>query len=81
MFFKRCYNGFNIKGKRIMSFAGKVRHVCVELNLSQEDLREKVELVLQQSIEGKTRLQFKPFRKNVFENFCINRNLNFEAQS
>lgn len=64
-----------------MSFTEKVKLVRAELKLSQEDLARKLGVSFA-TINRWGNGSYNPSRlaKKAFEDFCINKNLNFEVR-
>ena len=81
IFYKKCYNSFNIKESLIMSFAEKVKFVRTELKLSQEDLARELGVSFA-TFNRWENGSYNPSRlaKKAFEDFCSNKKLNFEVR-
>ncbi len=81
IFYKKCYNSFDIKENSIMSFAEKVKLVRTELKLSQEDLARELGVSFA-TINRWENGSYNPSRlaKKVFEDFCSSKNLKFEVR-
>ncbi len=76
IFYKKCYNTFNIKETGIMSFAEKVKFVRVKLKLSQEDLARELGVSFA-TINRWENGSYNPSRlaKKAFEDFCEKKNI------
>lgn len=76
IFYKKCYNSFDIKECAIMNFAEKVKFVRSELRLSQEDLARELGVSFA-TINRWENGSYNPSRlaKKAFDDFCEKKNI------
>ena len=77
IFYKKCYNSFNVKENVNMNFAEKVKLVRTELKLSQEDLARELGVSFA-TINRWENGSYNPSRlaKKAFQEFCEKRTIN-----